>query len=104
MPKMGLADADKRPFPGRVHGTVGRVHPVHVLRYPLRRARMLQFVFPGLTIAVRSAGRMVHLADNEGIVHVTGWVGIWFAALSAIYLAMGEVLNRRFRPHHSTDW
>lgn len=33
--------------------------------------------------------------DNEGIVHVVGWIGLVCGA-SAIYLAMGEVLNEQF--------
>ena len=36
-----------------------------------------------------------HLVDNEGIVHVAGWIGLVCGA-SAIYLAMGEVLNEQF--------
>ena len=36
-----------------------------------------------------------HLVDNEGIVKVAGWVGLVCGA-SAIYLAMGEVLNEQF--------
>ena len=36
-----------------------------------------------------------HLVDHEGIVHVAGWIGLVCGA-SAIYLAMGEVLNEQF--------
>ena len=36
-----------------------------------------------------------HLVDNEGIVKVAGWIGLICGA-SAIYLAMGEVLNEQF--------
>lgn len=36
-----------------------------------------------------------HLVDNESIVHIAGWIGLVCGA-SAIYLAMGEVLNEQF--------
>lgn len=41
----------------------------------LKAARMLQFVFLSLTVlfALLAIG---HLADNEGIVKVAGWVGL----------------------------
>ncbi len=60
----------------------------------LKAARMLQFVFLSLTVlfALLAIG---HLVDNEGIVKVAGWVGLICGA-SAIYLAMGEVLNEQF--------
>ena len=60
----------------------------------LKAARMLQFVFLSLTVlfALLAIG---HLVDNEGIVKVAGWVGLVCGA-SAIYLAMGEVLNEQF--------
>ena len=60
----------------------------------LKANRALQFVFLSLTVlfALLAIG---HLADNEGIVHVAGWVGLVCGA-SAIYLAMGEVLNEQF--------
>lgn len=60
----------------------------------LKGPRMLQFVFLSLTVlfALLCAG---HLADNESIVHIAGWIGLVCGA-SAIYLAMGEVLNEQF--------
>ena len=60
----------------------------------LKGNRMLQFVFLSLTVlfALLAIG---HLVDNEGIVHVAGWIGLVCGA-SAIYLAMGEVLNEQF--------
>lgn len=72
---------------------MGRFYPVYVL-WHLKAARMLQFVFLSLTVlfALLAIG---HLADNEGIVKIAGWVGLVCGA-SAIYLAMGEVLNEQF--------
>jgi succinate-acetate transporter protein len=60
----------------------------------LKANRALQFVFLSLTVlfALLAIG---HLVDNEGIVHVAGWIGLVCGA-SAIYLAMGEVLNEQF--------
>jgi succinate-acetate transporter protein len=60
----------------------------------LKAARMLQFVFLSLTVlfALLAIG---HLADNEGIVKIAGWIGLVCGG-SAIYLAMGEVLNEQF--------
>ena len=36
-----------------------------------------------------------NIAGNEAIIHVAGWIGLVCGA-SAIYLAMGEVLNEQF--------
>ena len=60
----------------------------------LKAARMLQFVFLSLTVlfALLAIG---HLADNEGLVKIAGWIGLVCGG-SAIYLAMGEVLNEQF--------
>lgn len=60
----------------------------------LKAARMLQFVFLSLTVlfALLAVG---NIAGNEAIIHVAGWVGLVCGA-SAIYLAMGEVLNEQF--------
>ena len=60
----------------------------------LKAARMLQFVFLSLTVLFALLA-ISHLADNEGIVKIAGWVGL-FCGGSAIYLAMGEVLNEQF--------
>ncbi len=92
MPKMGPADASNAHFRAYT-GTVGRVHPVHVLRHPEGEPRAA-IRLPEPDRAVRSACRGSP-ADNEGIVHVAGWVGLVCGA-SAIYPAMGEVLNEQF--------
>lgn len=93
MPKMGLADAPKAHFLGMYLGLWG-VFTLFMFFGTLKAARMLQFVFLSLTVlfALLAIG---HLADNEGIVKVAGWVGLICGA-SAIYLAMGEVLNEQF--------
>ena len=96
MPKMGLADASNAHFLGVYLGLWG-VFTLFMFFGTLKANRALQFVFLSLTVlfALLAAG---HLADNEGIVHVAGWVGLVCGA-SAIYLAMGAV-----RPHRITDW
>lgn len=93
MPKMGLADASNAQFLGVYLGLWG-VFTLFMFFGTLKANRALQFVFLSLTVlfALLAAG---HLADNEGIVHVAGWVGLVCGA-SAIYLAMGEVLNEQF--------
>ncbi|MBF6066832.1 acetate uptake transporter [Klebsiella pneumoniae] len=93
MPKMGLADAPNAHFLGMYLGLWG-VFTLFMFFGTLKAARMLQFVFLSLTVlfALLAIG---HLADNEGIVKVAGWVGLICGA-SAIYLAMGEVLNEQF--------
>ncbi|VEB12883.1 inner membrane protein YaaH [Enterobacter hormaechei] len=93
MPKMGLADASNAHFLGVYLGLWG-VFTLFMFFGTLKANRALQFVFLSLTVlfALLAAG---HLADNEGIVHVAGWVGLVCGA-SAIYLAMGEVLNEQF--------
>lgn len=93
MPKMGLADAPNAHFLGMYLGLWG-VFTLFMFFGTLKAARMLQFVFLSLTVlfALLAIG---HLADNEGIVKVAGWVGLVCGA-SAIYLAMGEVLNEQF--------
>ncbi|EMG2023105.1 TPA: acetate uptake transporter [Klebsiella pneumoniae] len=93
MPKMGLADAPNANFLGMYLGLWG-VFTLFMFFGTLKAARMLQFVFLSLTVlfALLAIG---HLADNEGIVKVAGWVGLICGA-SAIYLAMGEVLNEQF--------
>lgn len=93
MPKMGTADAPNAHFLGMYLGLWG-VFTLFMFFGTLKAARMLQFVFLSLTVlfALLAIG---HLADNEGIVKVAGWVGLICGA-SAIYLAMGEVLNEQF--------
>jgi succinate-acetate transporter protein len=56
--------------------------------------RMLQFVFGSLTVLFALLA-IAHFVGNESITHIAGWVGIICGA-SAIYLAMGEVLNEQF--------
>ncbi|MBO2029057.1 acetate uptake transporter [Klebsiella pneumoniae] len=92
MPKMGGRRA-KRALPRYVPRPVGRLY-LFMFFGTLKAARMLQFVFLSLTVlfALLAIG---HLADNEGIVKVAGWVGSVCGA-SAIYPAMGEVLNEQF--------
>ncbi len=93
MPKMGLADAPNAHFLGMYLGLWG-VFTLFMFFGTLKAARMLQFVFLSLTVlfALLAIG---HLVDNEGIVKVAGWVGL-ICGVSAIYLAMGEVLNEQF--------
>ncbi|MFS4687135.1 acetate uptake transporter [Klebsiella quasipneumoniae subsp. similipneumoniae] len=93
MPKMGLADAPNAHFLGMYLGLWG-VFTLFMFFGTLKAARMLQFVFLSLTVlfALLAIG---HLVDNEGIVKVAGWIGLICGA-SAIYLAMGEVLNEQF--------
>lgn len=92
MPKMGTADAPNAHFLGMYLGLWG-VFTLFMFFGTLKAARMLQFVFLSLTVlfALLAIG---HLADNEGIVKVAGWVG-WFVA-PALFTAMGEVLNEQF--------
>ncbi|AHJ75307.1 acetate uptake transporter [Kosakonia sacchari] len=92
-PKMGLADATNGHFLGVYLGIWG-VFTLFMFFGTLKGARALQFVFLSLTVlfALLAIG---HLADNEGIVHIAGWIGLVCGA-SAIYLAMGEVLNEQF--------
>ena len=60
----------------------------------LKGARVLQFVFFSLTVlfALLVIG---NIAGNAAIIHFAGWIGLICGA-SAIYLAMGEVLNEQF--------
>ena len=89
----GLAEAANAHFLGVYLGLWG-VFTLFMFFGTLKANRALQFVFLSLTVlfALLAIG---HLADNEGIVHVAGWVGLVCGA-SAIYLAMGEVLNEQF--------
>jgi succinate-acetate transporter protein len=93
MPKMGLAEAPNAHFLGMYLGLWG-IFTLFMFFGTLKAARMLQFVFLSLTVlfALLAIG---HLADNEGIVKIAGWVGLVCGG-SAIYLAMGEVLNEQF--------
>lgn len=93
LPKLGLAEAANGHFLG-VYLALWGVFTLFMFFGTLAGNRMLQFVFLSLTVlfALLAVG---HLVDNEGIVHVAGWIGLVCGA-SAIYLAMGEVLNEQF--------
>lgn len=93
MPKMGLADATNGQFLGVYLGLWG-VFTLFMFFGTLKANRALQFVFLSLTVlfALLAVG---NIAGNEAIIHVAGWIGLVCGA-SAIYLAMGEVLNEQF--------
>ena len=93
MPKMGLADAANGHFLGVYLGLWG-VFTLFMFFGTLQGARMLQFVFLSLTVlfALLAVGNIV---ESESIIHIAGWVGIICGA-SAIYTAMGEVLNEQY--------
>ncbi|TDN59546.1 acetate uptake transporter [Scandinavium goeteborgense] len=93
MPKMGLAEPANAHFLGMYLGLWG-VFTLFMFFGTLNGPRMQQFVFLSLTVlfALLAIG---HLADNEGIVKIAGYVGLVCGA-SAIWLAMGEVLNEKF--------
>ncbi|MGP3590386.1 acetate uptake transporter [Vagococcus sp. WN89Y] len=93
LPKMGLTEGSNGHFLGVYLGIWG-VFTLFMFFGTLKSARVLQFVFLSLTVlfALLAVG---HLADNEEIVEVAGWIGLVCGA-SAIYLAMGEVLNEQF--------
>lgn len=93
MPKLGLAEATNAHFLGVYLGLWG-VFTLFMFFGTLAGNRALQFVFLSLSVlfALLAIG---HLVDNESIVHVAGWIGLVCGA-SAIYLAMGEVLNEQF--------
>jgi succinate-acetate transporter protein len=93
MPKMGLGDAANAHFLGAYLGLWG-VFTLFMFIATLKGSRMQQFIFGSLTVlfALLSIG---HFADSESIIHVAGWVGLVCGA-SAIYTAMGEVINEQF--------
>ena len=90
---MGLSDAPNAQFLGAYLGLWG-VFTLFMFFGTLKAARMLQFVFLSLTVlfALLAIG---NINGNEAIIHVAGWIGLICGA-SAIYLAMGEVLNEQF--------
>jgi succinate-acetate transporter protein len=57
----------------------------------LRKNRALQVVFGSLTVLFMLLA-VGHWADNETVIQVAGYEGI-FCGLSAVYLAIAEVLN-----------
>lgn len=93
MPKMGLTEAPNVQFLGVYLGLWG-VFTLFMFFGTLKANRALQFVFLSLTVlfALLAVG---NIAGNEAIIHVAGWIGLVCGA-SAIYLAMGEVLNEQF--------
>lgn len=93
LPKMGAGAAADTHFMGAYLGLWG-IFTLFMFFGTLTGPRMLQFVFASLTVlfALLSIG---HFVPNESIIHTAGWIGIICGA-SAIYLAMGEVLNEQF--------
>ncbi len=93
MPKMGLTDAPDAQLLGAYLGLWG-VFTLFMFFGTLKAARALQFVFLSLTVlfALLAVG---NITGNGAIIHIAGWVGLVCGA-SAIYLAMGEVLNEQF--------
>jgi uncharacterized protein len=93
MPKLGLTDAPNAQFLGVYLGLWG-VFTLFMFFGTLKGARVLQFVFFSLTVlfALLAIG---NIAGNAAIIHFAGWIGLICGA-SAIYLAMGEVLNEQF--------
>ncbi|WP_254519613.1 acetate uptake transporter, partial [Salmonella enterica] len=57
----------------------------------LKAARALQIVIQSLTVLFAQLA-VGNITGNEAIIHLAGWV-VLFCGASAIYLAMGEVLN-----------
>ncbi|HFL8473420.1 TPA: acetate uptake transporter [Escherichia coli] len=93
MPKLGLTDAPNAQFLGVYLGLWG-IFTLFMFFGTLKGARVLQFVFFSLTVlfALLAIG---NIAGNAAIIHFAGWIGLICGA-SAIYLAMGEVLNEQF--------
>lgn len=92
MPKLGLTDAPNAQF--LVSTWVQGIFTLFMFFGTLKGARVLQFVFFSLTVlfALLAIG---NIAGNAAIIHFAGWIGLICGA-SAIYLAMGEVLNEQF--------
>ncbi|HAF5680405.1 TPA: acetate uptake transporter [Salmonella enterica subsp. enterica serovar Muenchen] len=93
MPKMGLADAPDPGFLGSYLGLWG-VFTLLMFFGTLKSARMLQFVFLSLTVLfiLLSVGNII---SSVSVIHIAGWTGL-VCGVSAVYLAMGEVLNGQF--------
>ncbi|EDU7995294.1 acetate uptake transporter [Salmonella enterica subsp. diarizonae] len=93
MPKMGLVDA---PDPGLLGFYLGLwgVFTLFMFFGTLKSARMLQFVFLSLAVLfiLLAVG---NITSSTSVIHVAGWVGVVCGA-SAVYLAMGEVLNGQY--------
>jgi len=93
LPKMGAGAAADTHFMGAYLGLWG-VFTLFMFFGTLTGGRVLQFVFGSLTLlfALLCIG---HFVMNESLTHFAGWVGI-ICGGSAIYLAMGQVLNEQF--------
>ncbi|MBS0848417.1 acetate uptake transporter [Citrobacter sp. JGM124] len=93
LPKMGAGAAADTHFMGAYLGLWG-IFTLFMFFGTLTGARMLQFVFGSLTVLFALLS-ISHFVASETLAHTAGWVGIICGA-SAIYLAMGEVLNEQF--------
>lgn len=93
LPKMGTGVAADSHFMGAYLGLWG-VFTLFMFFGTFTGARMLQFVFGSLTVLFALLS-IAHFVPNESLTHTAGWVGIICGA-SAIYLAMGQVLNEQF--------
>ncbi|ADU67940.1 acetate uptake transporter [Pantoea sp. At-9b] len=93
LPKMGLSEAADSHFLGAYLGLWG-VFTLFLFFGTLTGPTMLQFVFASLTVLFGLLA-IGHLLDNTMLVHIAGWVGL-ICGGSAIYLAMGEVLNEQW--------
>lgn len=93
MPKMGLSDEANSEMLGAYLGLWG-VFTLFMFFGTLKAAKMLQFVFGSLTVlfALLAWG---HLSAAPAVVVFAGYIGVICGA-SAIYLAMGEVLNAQY--------
>ncbi|BDH47175.1 hypothetical protein TUM12370_32190 [Salmonella enterica subsp. enterica serovar Choleraesuis] len=93
MPKLGLTEAANGNLLGVYLGLWG-VFTLFMFCGTLKAAKALQFVFASLTVLFMMLA-IGHLAANPAIVQIAGYIGLICGA-SAIYLAMGEVLNAQF--------
>ncbi len=93
MPKIGLADAPDPGFLGCYLGLWG-IFTFFMFIGTLKSALMLQFVFLSLTVLflLLAVGNII---SSASVIHIAGWIGLVCGA-SAVYLAMGEVINRQF--------
>ena len=93
MPKWGWAEAADE-FARGCYLLMWGIFTLFMFFGTLKAARMLQFVFLSLTVLFALLA-IANINGNEAIIHVAGWIGLICGA-SAIYLAMGEVLNEQF--------
>ncbi|MBJ3813510.1 acetate uptake transporter [Shimwellia pseudoproteus] len=93
MPKMGLSAAANSHFLG-VFLAIWGVFTLFMYLGTLNGSKLLQFVFLSLT-ALFTLLAIGHLMDSSKIINLGGWIGLICGA-SAIYLAMGEVLNHHY--------